>query len=96
MVTPSQVKKVKIPALNPYLAPQVMCPTCKALLEPYAGKDPDTGQDCILYDCKTDSEKGHCLYTLIAQPVHIQGKCVPTAALNKKSPEEGLRGHARA
>ena len=91
IVTPSQLKNVKIPALNPYLAPQVICPNCKKLLDPKPGKDQESGQDSILYSCETPG----CEYTLIAQPTHAQGRCVPTKSLHKKGPEEGLLGHAR-
>ena len=74
---PAQPKPAKIPSLNPYLAPQAMCPTCRALLEPMPGKNRD-GSPSVLYSCET------CGYTLAANAQHILGECVPTSKVGQK------------
>jgi hypothetical protein len=59
-------------------------------MKPRIGRDPETGQDCLLYDCE------QCKYTHILLPTYGGGKCVPTASFDKKGLKEGLLGHARA
>ena len=80
-ITP-EVRKTKIPSVNPYVAPNVICSNrdCLRPMKPKVNKDKG-GEPVLQYDCE------HCNYSLFASLVHAQGQCKPIGAPTKNLPE---------
>ena len=75
-------KKIKIPALSPYLAPSVMCSNrdCRKLMKPVAVTDKG-GEVMLRYDCEP------CNYSFFMSMIHAQGQCKPLG-VDKAGPPE--------
>jgi hypothetical protein len=85
--------QVKLPALSPYIVPNLLCPdrTCNTIMtDPKAGIDPKSGEQILYFTCP------NCHYHAKMPLVHSNATCVPEGKLDVKGPEEGLLGHARA
>lgn len=81
--TPKPVeKKTKIPTLNPYLAPAVICSNrdCLKILFPKVSTEKG-GEPTLQYDCE------NCNYSFFASLVHQQGLCKKLGSEKKNLPE---------
>jgi hypothetical protein len=73
-------KPSKIPTLNPWAAPAVICPNrgCNKVLFPVMAQSEKGGEPELRYDCEP------CNYSFYAGLTHVNGICRPMGA--KKSP----------
>jgi len=72
----------KIPNLNPYLAPNVVCSNrnCRKPMKPVVVTDRG-GEASLRYDCEP------CRYSFYASLIHAQGTCKPLGAEKSGPPE---------
>lgn len=75
-------RPVKIPSVNPYLAPSVVCSNrnCRRILKPVVVTDKG-GELLLRYDDEW------CNYSFYSSMIHAQGICKPIGQENKALPE---------
>lgn len=85
--TPLPPRKPKIPTLNPYMAPAVICPNreCLKVLFPKVTTEKG-GEPTLQYDCEP------CSYSFFASLVHAQGTCKPLGSQRQNPPEVMQKG----
>lgn len=89
---PEQKKSAKIPSMNPWLAPNVLCPNpkCHKILAPVVAHEAKGGEPILAYPCND------CGYAFKASLIRGNGECVPLDKIAWPNPlEEGLLGHAK-
>lgn len=80
-------KKTKIPNLNPYFSPAVICPNrdCLKVLYPVVSTEKG-GEPTLRYDCEP------CNYSFFASLIHAQGQCKQLGSDRKNPPEIFQKG----
>lgn len=83
VISSDKPKTTKIPTLNPWLAPAVICPNrgCHKLLYPTMSQSEKGGEPEIRYDCEP------CGYSFYAGLQHVNGICRPLGAKKAPLPE---------
>lgn len=84
---PVESKVTRIPKLNPYVAPTLICSNrnCLRELTPRVSKD-QGGEPSLQYDCE------NCNYTFHASLTHAMGQAVQFKAAKPNLPEAMPKG----
>jgi hypothetical protein len=77
-------KKISIPSLGPFVAPNAVCTTCGDILKPQVVKHGVGMVSGIFYECK--NEKTGCNYRATVSPAHLncEMRVIPAEKDEKK------------